>query len=300
MKCLPRFLPLIVTIACQDVPKTSAQSNHSDSSVMDVGGVDAGVEDVNHPGVFPKCPGGMKHVSGKLCRKVRYKCVRGRGEKAGVSCPKGCYIHPNQCAEWLPGSMECLPTKPVRSGVKVTYEPDWVPFEFCMDEYEWPNRKGEKPRVFISFDEAVEVCRSVGKRVCTSAEFTLACEGPEGLPVGYGWKIDGTVCNVEKKWRDWTRVKLRTPAGFAEIDQSEPIGSRPLCVSPYGIWDLTGNIDEWTRLDPIDGDMSRYPSQLKGGYYASGAHPYCRAHTDIHGPEFSFYQIGTRCCGDVK
>lgn len=274
-----------------------------DSSFADAG-PDAVLEalpDAAGPDGSMSCPTGMKRVSGSLCRKIRYKCVRGRGEKAGVSCPQGCYMHPNQCAEWLPGSGECLPTRPVRSGGKVTYEPEWVPFDFCMDEYEWPNRRGEKPRVFISFDEAVEVCRSAGKRVCTSAEFTLACEGPEGLPVGYGWKIDGTVCNVERPPRvDASRVDVRNPRVFSSIDGREPIGNRPLCVSPYGIWDLTGNVDEWTRLDPIDRDMSRYPSQLKGGYYASGAHPYCRAHTDVHGPEFSFYQIGTRCCSDAS
>jgi hypothetical protein len=71
-------------------------------------------------------------------------------------------------------------------------------------------------------------------------------------------------------------------------------------VSPYGVHDLNGNVDEWTKLDPADRAMTEHPAQLKGGYYAKGAHPFCRAHTDFHGPEFEFYQIGTRCCSAPK
>ena len=36
----------------------------------------------------------------------------------------------------------------------------------------------------------------------------------------------------------------------------------PACVSPFGIYDMTGNIDEWTRTSR-DGER---PSILKGGY----------------------------------
>lgn len=246
------------------------------------------------------CPTGMKYVSGQYCRSIRYKCLKGRRDREGMSCPNGCFVSPDNCQEWMPGSAECLPTNPVKKNGKWSLEPEYTSFEFCMDEYEWPNKVGEKPSVFISFYDAEKMCKSVGKRICTSAEFTLACEGPNQLPTGYGWKIDGNVCNVDKTWRDWTKVRLRTPEGFEKIDQSETIGSHPECVSHYGIHDLTGNVDEWTRLDPIDKAMSKYPSQLKGGYYVKGAHPYCRAHTDSHNPEFTFYQIGTRCCTDVK
>lgn len=278
------------------VDATVGVSNHEVMSVPSVETVQA----VNSV-ISSRCPVGMRYVTGWLCKKVRYKCVRGRNRRAGMVCPHGCYVPFDDCQEWMPGSAECLPTKTVgRIGSRaVVYEPEWIPFEFCMDEHEWPNRIGEKPAVFITYHDAEKMCQSVGKRICTSAEFTLACEGSKQLPTGYGWKIDGTVCNVDRKWRDWTRVRIRTPEGFKAIDQREAIGSRPECVSSYGVYDLTGNVDEWTQLDPIDRGMSSYSSQLKGGYYAYGANPYCRAHTDVHGPEFSFYQIGTRCCSNV-
>ncbi len=243
-----------------------------------------------------RCPADMKYVAGEYCKVLRHKCVKGRDEKKHVRCPEGCYLDPRECQEWLPGSAECLGTKYQFKNGKESYVPEYFHLEFCMDDAEWPNKPGEKPTVFIDYFQAQKMCASVGKRVCTSAEFTLACEGPEQLPTATGWKIDGSVCNVDKEWRDWHRVNLATKEGFAKIDQSEPVGSRATCVSPYGVRDLTGNVDEWTTLDKIDHAMTDHPAQLKGGYYAQGAHPFCRAHTDFHPPDFSFYQIGTRCC----
>lgn len=316
------LVPALALLACnskrdgQPSPSAStsatsaASAASADASVIDAAPADARASDAADPSApvdaaatdpsASKCPGGMKYVSGDYCKVLRHKCVKGREGKANVSCPEGCYVDPRECQEWLPGSAECVPTKPVTKDGKSVLEPDYVHLEFCMDDAEWPNEPGQKPKVFISYFDSEKLCASVGKRVCTSAEYTLACEGPEHLPTGYGWKIDGNVCNVDKTWRDWNKVNLHTPEGFAKIDQSETVGSRPQCVSPYGIHDLTGNVDEWTKLDPADRGMSDHPSQLKGGYYAKGAHPFCRAHTDFHGPEFTFYQISTRCCAAPK
>ena len=93
---------------------------------------------------------------------------------------------------------------------------------------------------------------------------------------------------------------MRSEEGFKAVDQREPAGAREQCVSHYGIYDLTGNVDEWVKLDALDKNQSEFVSQLKGGYYAYGAHPFCRAHTDQHPPDFEFYQIGTRCCADIS
>lgn len=257
-------------------------------------GPDAGPEVATPSG---RCPVGMKLVVGEYCHFLRHRCRVGRGPKAGEYCPEGCDFDPTECQEWVPGSAWCQGSKPiVENGAVVRWVPEYTHVEVCMDEHEWPNRIGAVPAVFMSYFDADALCASVGKRLCTSAEFTLACEGPERRPTATGHRIDGTKCNVDRTPKPGRHPDKAHPEGLEAVDQREPSGSRPACVSPFGIYDLTGNVDEWTTLASVDKHMSGHPSQLKGGYYARGAHPFCRAHTDLHPPTFDFYQIGTRCC----
>ena len=72
-----------------------------------------------------------------------------------------------------------------------------------------------------------------------------------------------------------------------------PAGSFPECQSPFGVYDMTGNIDEWT--------MSSYggrKSILKGGYWGP-VRTRCRPSTRAHGEDHAFYQQGVRCCADA-
>jgi sulfatase modifying factor 1 len=43
---------------------------------------------------------------------------------------------------------------------------------YCIDKYEWPNKKGERPEVMNRFHQAQVKCASVGKRMCTESEWT--------------------------------------------------------------------------------------------------------------------------------
>jgi len=52
------------------------------------------------------------------------------------------------------------------------------PMRFCVDTYEWPNKKGEKPLVLVQWIEAKKHCESAGKRLC-------ACTG--GNTAGASW-----------------------------------------------------------------------------------------------------------------
>jgi formylglycine-generating enzyme required for sulfatase activity len=69
------------------------------------------------------------------------------------------------------------------------------------------------------------------------------------------------------------------------------------CVSPYGIYDLTGNIDEWVQsFDFHDSKISN----LKGGHYLHNCRARCRPVTTRHGPYYFQASIGFRCCADPK
>jgi hypothetical protein len=70
-------------------------------------------------------------------------------------------------------------------------------------------------------------------------------------------------------------------------------------VSPYGVYDMTGNVDEWVLNE--DGSIMgpEYESGLKGGYWARVRNR-CRPMTTDHNRWHSGYQIGYRCCSNAQ
>jgi formylglycine-generating enzyme required for sulfatase activity len=182
----------------------------------------------------------------------------------------------------------------------VGMEPRETPVHACMDEYEWPNQKGAEPTVMLNFLEAEAACGTVHKRLCTEFEWESACEAPDVRPFPYGFERKANVCNSDKTYRPVSEAKLasadvalRTREALRAW-QGEGSGARPECVSPSGIYDMTGNVEEWVRTSRPEW---AYPSSLKGGYWSK---PWagCRGTNDSHGPRFRFYEVGFRCCAD--
>ena len=174
------------------------------------------------------------------------------------------------------------------------------PLDFCMDRFEYPNVLGQNPVIVVTFHEAEALCKKSQKRLCNENEWTFACEGEEVRPYPYGFTRDATACVVDRNWRPFAEGALspRDGAGArAELDrlwQAEPSGSRGGCKSPYGVYDMTGNVDEWTQSARTTG----YASVLKGGYWGP-VRARCRPATRAHNEDFVAYQQGFRCCGQA-
>jgi sulfatase modifying factor 1 len=168
---------------------------------------------------------------------------------------------------------------------------------FCIDRFEYPDRRGEYPLVMVKWGEAAGHCADAGKRLCTEDEWTFACEGEEALPYPTGYVRDAQACVIDRPWRvvHLEVFGARTgPGVLRELDalwQGEPAGSHPRCRSPSGALDMTGNVDEWTTTSRPVG----LRSILKGGYWGP-IHARCRTSTRVHNEDFYFYQIGFRCC----
>ena len=152
----------------------------------------------------------------------------------------------------------------------------------------------------VNWYEAEDLCADEGKRLCNEDEWTFACEGEEATPYPYGYTRDATACVIDQPWRPFHESALRPRDGAnaaAELDrlwQGVPSGSQPRCRSPFGVYDLTGNVDEWTRT-VREGER---PSILKGGYWGP-VRTRCRPATRSHDENHIFYQQGVRCCSDV-
>ncbi|MCL2723045.1 MAG: formylglycine-generating enzyme family protein [Polyangiaceae bacterium] len=175
-----------------------------------------------------------------------------------------------------------------------------TPMDFCMDRYEYPNVAGQNPIILVTFNESVALCKKANKRICNESEWTFACEGEQARPYPYGYTRDETACVIDRTWRTVAEGALSSRGSTAaqqEIDrlwQGEPSGSRGACRSPFGVYDMTGNVDEWTRSVRSSG----YASVLKGGYWGP-VRARCRPATRAHSEDFVDYQQGFRCCADA-
>jgi hypothetical protein len=255
--------------------------------------VSEGVEDVAATDAAEQttggCPPGMVEIKGN--RKFDRNSWSGALEESQEATCMEWISHefPERCAKfdrgrWLAVSSE-LPTEPEH---------------FCIDRFEYPNRRGAYPWVLVTWHEASSICASEGKRLCTESEWTFACEGPEGTPYPYGYARDEAACVIDRPWRQVEetafarRTDLRALRELDRLWQGEASGSRPGCRSAFGVYDMTGNVDEWAA-------SSRHgerPSVLKGGYWGP-VRAICSASTRAHDADFAFYQIGFRCCADA-
>jgi formylglycine-generating enzyme required for sulfatase activity len=178
---------------------------------------------------------------------------------------------------------------------------------FCIDRHEAPNRRGARPLVMQSANDASAWCSAHRKRLCTEDEWIATCEGEEHRAYPYGSEyVDGR-CNDDKPWQKVDEgVLAKWPSTEAQalaksIYQATPSGSKRKCVSESGARDLTGNVEEWvvrTREHAND-----WPYILIGCYWSGcygGGKPTCHSTNNAHGPEFRFYETGFRCCRDAK
>lgn len=219
--------------------------------------------DVQYPHASAKlsvCPNDMVQVTGDYCPNLEEVCLN--------------WIDPLRCQEFK---------KPTVCHGKTRH------MNFCIDTYEYPNQFGQKPKLQNTWYQAKAQCEAQNKRLCVDNEWTQACRGTENLPYPYGYTRDATACRIDLPWQD------PTTHTFEQLDKTVPAGSMPACVSPYGAYDMTGNGDEWA----LSSGGTPYISVLKGGH-PHGVRNRCTPSTIAHGPNFSFYDTGFRCCKDIK
>lgn len=225
------------------------------------------------------CPAGMKLVSGDYCTDVDYKC-----EKSWY-------------AKWNKKTVcERFEEKSVCAGQKVKKR-------YCIDTYEWPNVKGERPEVMNRFHQAQLKCAAVGKRMCTESEWNMACEGPSMKPYPQGYVRDSSQCNGDHKWDnpDMKKVAQRDPTELARLWKGVPSGSQPNCISDYGVADMPGNTDEVVASEHhTQHDFrGKYDSVHTGGPWYEGVRNQCRPKVYTHDEGFYYYFLSFRCCAEA-
>ncbi|RYE76274.1 MAG: hypothetical protein EOO74_08695, partial [Myxococcales bacterium] len=275
------MLSLVLSVGCSRAsePAPRPDADRVDTAVQTPVAVVAPVQPAAAPvaaapvASTDRCPANMVLVEGMACTNVKQECIDWAEDPV-----KNPYA---RCIKFKEPS-ECIGPK--------------VPMAFCIDREEYVLQGEEVPVGDVSWTEAKRTCEALDKRLCQETEWTFACEGEQALPYPYGYERNPAICNFEQQ-----DVLNRDTGKMYDLRQS--IAANPQCVSPSGVHNLVGNIDEWVVLDKphfsAKNGGRKMMSGLKGGWWGPLRNR-CRPVTVDHDEVFHELQTGFRCCADAK
>lgn len=159
--------------------------------------------------------------------------------------------------------------------------------------------QGAVPQGYISQIQAGAACAAAGKRLCTDQEWLRACQGPSATTYPYGNIDQPGVCNDYRAVNPITSLvgsfdplQLNNPCVNQQPQTLDRAGARSACVSAEGVFDLMGNLFEWTA-NPA--------GTFRGGDYVDTTlnGPGCLYTTTAHDATYHDYGTGFRCCADA-
>jgi formylglycine-generating enzyme len=163
---------------------------------------------------------------------------------------------------------------------------------------------GVVPQAYVSGAQALEACHQAGKRLCAPVEWRAACGGSEGYAFPYGPERVPGRCHdsgvnpmltyhADTEARGWGPLELNDPRNIELDGTIAKTGAFAECVNDFGLYDMVGNLNEWTA-DPN--------GTFQGGYWLdTSLHgDGCAYRTIAHPFDYRDYSIGFRCCEDPE
>jgi hypothetical protein len=163
---------------------------------------------------------------------------------------------------------------------------------------------GVMPQAYVSGAQALAACRQAGKRLCAPVEWRAACGGSQGYAFPYGPdRVPGRchdsgvnpmlTYHADRQARGYGPLELNDPRNIELDGTLAQTGAFPECVNDFGLYDMVGNLHEWT------GDPN---GTFQGGYWLdTSLHgDGCAYRTIAHPFDYRDYSIGFRCCADPE
>ncbi len=253
--------------------------------------------------------------AGQVCRQDSdcdpgHVCSLGRckpGCRSDQGCPGEQRCFQGQCVEAEDGGRD---SGAGDSGAAAPCPEDMILIEasgrrWCIDRYEASrsdataesqgtnlgaalSRPGVMPWSGVSWEQAAQACELAGKRLCTVDEWMTSCKGPDQTVYPYGDEYVPDACNgIDAHGEDATGRKIFYP---------EPTGSFERCTNGFGVYDMSGNLWEYTAR------AGEPRPRINGGAYncIDSATLHRCEHLQLHDGGYSDPRSngGFRCCKD--
>lgn len=164
---------------------------------------------------------------------------------------------------------------------------------YSHDSYYYDSQFDNYPVIYVDWNQAKAYCEWRGGSLPTEAQWEKAARGTDARTYPWGEEIDSNLVNYNQNVGDTTKV-----------------GSYEGGISPYGMYDMAGNVWEWTSslyqsypYDPNDGreDLNASGSRvLRGGSWLNLVNVVRSAYRSNYvTPGSIFYSVGFRCARSI-